>query len=155
VSVVALRISVFAGVFVLLLLAERMFARRAVRERGYLANLGVFVIDSVVTRLLLAVGGVAAAGWASAQGVGIFNVIEVPIELAVVLSFVLLDFVVWAQHVATHKIPILWRLHEVHHADGDVDVTTGLRFHPIEIGLSLLFKSAMIIAWRSLFLRSC
>ena len=138
--------SVFVGVFALLLIVERLFAQRVTRKRGYIANLGIFLIDSVVTRLLLVVGGVAAASWAAVNNIGLFHFVNVPVWLSVGIAFVLLDFAVWLQHVATHKIPILWRLHEVHHADEHVDVTTGLRFHPIEIALSLVFKSAVIVA---------
>ena len=145
-SVVALRMGVFAGLLALLFLAERLFPRRKHREGGYVSNIAILIIDSIVTRLLIAVGGVAAAAWAQSRGWGLFNALDVPIAVAVVVSAVLLDFAVWFQHVLTHKVPVLWRLHEVHHSDPDVDVTTGLRFHPLEIALSLLFKSAVIVA---------
>lgn len=144
-SIVAIRMTVFAVVFASLFVLERAFPRRATRCEGYFANLGIFIIDSVLTRLLLAVGGVAAAAFASAKGWGLFNVVDVPIWIAGIVSFLALDFAVWAQHVVMHKVPALWRLHEVHHADEDFDVTTGLRFHPVEIALSLLFKSAVVV----------
>ena len=145
-SVVAIRMTVFAALFAGLLALERLFPRRAARRDGYVANLGIFLIDSVLTRLLLAVGGVAAATYAQSQGWGLFNALDVPVWAAGVAAFLALDFAVWAQHVVMHKVPVLWRLHEIHHADVDFDVTTGLRFHPVEIALSLLFKSVVIVA---------
>ena len=145
-SVVALRIGAFLGVFLLLFALERVLPRRRHRQAAtYLTNLGIFLIDSVLTRLLLVAGGVATAVWAEAQGIGLFGILDAPLWVAVAISLVLLDLSVWAQHVATHKIPLLWRLHEIHHADEQVDVTTGLRFHPLEIVLSLLFKSLTVI----------
>lgn len=144
-SVVALRMSVFAGVLLVLLLAERLWPKRPTRKRGYLANIGIFLIDSVATRLFLVVGGIAAAAFATSRGWGILNHIDLPTTLVFVASIILLDFAVWCQHVATHKIPLLWRLHEVHHSDPAVDALTGLRFHPAEIVLSLLYKAVIII----------
>ena len=144
-SVLALRMGVFAGLLALLLVAERVWPKRPTRREGYLANIGIFLIDSVVTRVLLAVGGVAIAAYAASEGWGLFNIVELPAWLAILASVILLDLAVWAQHVATHKIPLLWRLHEVHHSDPDVDVLTGIRFHPAEIALSLFYKGAVIL----------
>ena len=136
---------VFAGVFALLLAAERLWPKRSTRRKGYLANIGIFLIDSVVTRLLLAVGGVAVAACAASRDWGLFNALDISVWPAAIASVILLDLAVWAQHVATHKIPLLWRLHEVHHSDPDMDVLTGLRFHPAEIALSLFYKGAVIL----------
>ena len=144
-SVVALRMGVFVGLLALLLVAERVWPRRATRRQGYFANIGIFLIDSVVTRLLLAVGGVAVAAYAASRGWGLFNAVDAPLWLAAIASIVLLDLAVWAQHLATHRIPLLWRLHEVHHSDPNVDALTALRFHPVEIALSLLYKGAVIV----------
>ena len=144
-SVVAIRMTVFAALFASLFALERLFPRRPVRREGYVANLGIFFLDGVLTRLLLAVGGVAAATYAQSKGWGLFNALDTPAWVSGVVAFLALDFAVWAQHVVMHKVPMLWRLHEIHHADEDFDVTTGLRFHPVEIALSLLFKSVVIL----------
>ncbi|MDY7098154.1 MAG: sterol desaturase family protein, partial [Pseudomonadota bacterium] len=79
------------------------------------------------------------------RGWGLLNLVALPFWVEVLIAIVLLDFAVWAQHVASHKIPILWRFHKVHHADRDIDVTTGARFHPVEILLSMLYKLACVI----------
>ena len=138
--------TVFVAVFASLFALERLFPRRVSRREGYAANIGIFLLDSVVTRLLLAFGGVAAAAFAADMQWGLFNGVELPLWLALATSFIALDFAVWFQHVVTHKVPLLWRLHEIHHADETIDVTTGVRFHPLEIALSLVFKSAVIVA---------
>ena len=146
-SLVALRMGVFAALLALLLVAERVWPRRAARgARDYAVNAGIFMIDSVLTRLLLAMGGVAAALMAQEREWGVLNIFDMPAWVAWIAAVVALDLAVWVQHVATHKIPVLWRLHEIHHADTHVDVSTGLRFHPVEIALSLLFKSAVVVA---------
>ena len=144
-SETALRLGAFALVFGSLLTAQAVWPRRA-REGGTRAtNLSIFVMGAAVSRLFVAVGAVAAAGFAERQGWGLFNALDVPFWLAAIATVVLLDLAVWAQHLATHKIGWLWRLHEIHHADGRFDVTTGLRFHPAEIALSLIYKSAVVV----------
>ncbi|MCV2891123.1 sterol desaturase family protein [Ruegeria aquimaris] len=90
---------------------------------------------------LLAVG---AALDASAHGWGLFNHLDWPASVEVVLVVLVLDFTIWAQHLITHKVPVLWRLHRVHHADTDIDVTTAIRFHPVEIALSMLLKIGLV-----------
>ena len=140
-----IRVAVFAGLFAVLLLAQTLWPRREGEGGTWWPNLSIFVLGAVVSRLLVAVGAVAASEWAGANGWGLFNVVDVPGWLAVAASVVLLDFAVWGQHVLTHKVPVLWRLHEVHHADERFDLSTGLRFHPAEIGLSLLYKSAVVV----------
>jgi sterol desaturase/sphingolipid hydroxylase (fatty acid hydroxylase superfamily) len=106
-------------------------------------------IDGVLLRLMamLAVplAGTAAAAYASAHGIGIFNWLDWPGWIETALTIAVLDFAIWAQHVATHKVPVLWRVHQVHHADVDIDVTTAVRFHPVEIGLSVLWKMICVL----------
>ena len=87
---------------------------------------------------------VGAALDAEAQGWGLFNALSLPGWIEILLAILLLDFAIWLQHLVTHKIPLLWRLHRVHHADRDMDVTTAIRFHPIEIGLSMLLKLGVV-----------
>ncbi|MCZ7584993.1 MAG: sterol desaturase family protein [Deltaproteobacteria bacterium] len=143
----ALRLGVFLGVFLLLWAAESAWPRRRrlyPRTRRWPANLGVTLIDTLAVRLLFPLG---AVGWALVvehRGWGLLHALSVPRIAAVVLSAAALDLTVYAQHVVFHKIPALWRLHMVHHADRDLDVTSGTRFHPLEIGLSMLIKMVAV-----------
>jgi sterol desaturase/sphingolipid hydroxylase (fatty acid hydroxylase superfamily) len=114
------------------------------RTLRWSANLGIVVLNTVLLRLLFPAAAVGMALFAQAQGWGVFNVVAAPYWLVVVACVVALDFFIWLQHVMIHAIPALWRLHRVHHADLDFDVTTGLRFHPLEIILSMLIKFAVI-----------
>lgn len=143
-----LRLGVFAGVFVATALLELALPRRPrtrPRRERWLANIGILLLDIVVQRFTVGAIAVTAAIWAQAHGVGLFNLVALPGWLAGVLAFLVLDLAVWAQHVATHKVPVLWRLHQVHHADLDVDLTTGTRFHPVEILLSALYKAVIVV----------
>ena len=99
----------------------------------------------MVLRLLFPAAAVGMAIWIEQRGWGIFNNVNVPYWLKVLLSAILLDFVIYLQHVMFHAVPALWRLHMMHHADMDYDLTTGARFHPIEIVISMLIKASAII----------
>ena len=109
-------------------------------------NLGLLVVNTLIVRLFFTLGAAGIALEAEQQGWGLFNIVELPSWLELLLSFVLLDLAIYLQHVLFHAIPFLWRLHMVHHADPDFDVTTGLRFHTLEIGLSLGIKAGVILA---------
>lgn len=146
------RIGAFATVFSLMAWLELRQPRRPLRHARrtrWPTNMAIVVIDSAVVRVMslfaLPIVAVAAAEFAARNGLGLFNTIGVPAVAAVLLSILVLDFAVWLQHVASHKIPILWRLHRMHHADQDFDATTAIRFHPIEIALSMLWKSAWVV----------
>nr|WP_172795263.1 sterol desaturase family protein [Pseudovibrio hongkongensis] len=118
------------------------------RHQRWFANLGLAVLSAVFLRLALPFLAVAAALWAKWQGVGLLNwfgLASVSPFLAGTLAFVLLDLAIWFQHWASHKVPVLWRLHKVHHTDTHVDVSTALRFHPIEITASMLWKIAVVV----------
>ncbi|WP_422785527.1 sterol desaturase family protein [Roseibium algae] len=108
-------------------------------------NWGIVVLDAVLVRLIFPIGGVGLAYWAQSQGFGVLNWVGWHGWSAAVLAFLILDLAVWFQHWAAHKVPLLWRLHQVHHADGDMDVTTALRFHPFEILLSFVWKALVIV----------
>jgi len=147
-----IRLSVFLGLFCLLALAETYAPRRQrsqSRRARWVTNWGVTLVNTLTLRLmalalpLLAVG---AAVDASAQGWGLFNLLALPLWLNILLTLLILDFAIWAQHLITHKIPLLWRLHRVHHADVDMDVTTAIRFHPVEIALSMVLKIGLVYA---------
>jgi sterol desaturase/sphingolipid hydroxylase (fatty acid hydroxylase superfamily) len=141
-----IRLTVFLGLFSILAIAETLMPRRAraqKRSQRWVTNWGITVTNTMMLRLmafaipLLAVG---AALDAKAQGWGLFNLIALPAWIEVIAAILILDLAIWAQHLITHKVPLLWRLHRVHHADVDMDVTTAIRFHPVEIGLSMLLK---------------
>ena len=143
------RLSFFAGIFVIMVLIEAFLPKRDLRlGRGtrWPANLALLVISAVLVRLVFPIGGVGLAVLAAGNGWGILPVFGLNGLAAGLIAFLVLDLAVWFQHWASHKVPVLWRIHRVHHADGDVDVTTALRFHPIEILLSFMFKGAVIVA---------
>lgn len=107
-------------------------------------NLGVVVLDTVLVRILFPTTAVGLALLAEAKGFGLFNVWPVASWIAIVVSVVILDLVIYLQHVLFHAVPALWRLHRMHHADLEFDLTTGARFHPIEILLSMVIKLTVI-----------
>jgi sterol desaturase/sphingolipid hydroxylase (fatty acid hydroxylase superfamily) len=144
-----LRLVAFLAVFAAVALWELAAPRRKAlyaRSARWPHNLGLLLIDVIVVRLLGpgAVIGVALA--AEARGWGLLNLLAAPPWLAFAIGVVLLDLVIYFQHVMFHAVPTLWRLHRVHHADQDFDLTTGTRFHPIEILLSLLVKCVIVAA---------
>ncbi len=116
------------------------------RSRRWPGNIGIVALDTIIVRLVFPVGAVALALIAEDRGWGLFNVWMVPMWIAVVVAVVVLDLVIYLQHVLFHAVPALWRLHRMHHADLEFDVTTGSRFHPIEIVLSMLIKLAVVAA---------
>ena len=143
-----LRLGAASGIFGLLALWEVLAPRRAAavgRAPRWPSNLGIVVIDALLVRLLIPVAAVGMAVIAAQRGWGLLNITPWPPVLEGLLGFLVLDLAIYAQHVAFHKVPVLWRLHRMHHADLDVDVTTGLRFHPIEILLSMLIKIAIVL----------
>ena len=142
-----IRLAAFAAVFVLIAGWELMGPRRKQsvgRTWRWPNNLGVVVVDTLLVRILFPTAAVGFALVAEARSFGLFNVVAFPWWIGVVLSVVILDLAIYLQHVLFHAVPALWRLHRMHHADLDIDVTTGLRFHPIEIVLSILIKFAII-----------
>lgn len=143
-----IRMGFFIGVLVVMGLWEIFAPRRMLtisKTLRWANNLGLVFFNSYILLVLFPAAAVGVAITASQQGLGLFNVYEVPLYMAVILSIVILDFVIYVQHVMVHAIPILWRLHRVHHADPDFDVTTGARFHTFEIILSMLIKFAVIL----------
>jgi sterol desaturase/sphingolipid hydroxylase (fatty acid hydroxylase superfamily) len=142
-----IRLSVFLGILVVMAAWEVAAPRRRreiPRVLRWTNNLGVVVADTILVRLTFPIAAVGLALVAEERGWGIFNVIEVPGWVAFIVSVVVLDLVIYLQHVLFHAVPALWRLHRMHHADLDFDVTTGLRFHPIEIVLSMGIKLAVV-----------
>lgn len=145
-----IRLGIFLSLFALFALAEAVAPRRArvqSRSARWATNWGMTILNTLTLRAL-AVGlpllAVGAAIDAAANGWGVFNIIGWPLWAEVLLAVLILDFAIWLQHLVTHKVPILWRLHRVHHADRDMDVTTAIRFHPVEIGLSMILKIGLV-----------
>ncbi len=143
------RLGIFFGVLAAVALWEALAPRRArlvsrwVRWPG---NLGIVALNSVVLRLVFPTAAVGLASFAHAQGWGLLNNLNLPGWIEFALAVVLLDLAIYAQHVMFHAVPALWRLHRMHHSDLDIDVTTGARFHPVEIVLSMAIKLAVVAA---------
>jgi len=110
------------------------------------SNLGIVILDAAIVRLLMPTAAVGAAVYASANGWGLFNHSGLPVWIAGIAGFLVLDLVIYVQHYLFHHVPLLWRLHRMHHTDLDIDLTTGLRFHPIEIIISMGIKIVVVVA---------
>ena len=144
----SIRLGFFFGVFAIMGLWEVLAPRRALtvsKAVRWTNNLGLVFLNSTILRLIFPMAAVGVAAFAAGQGWGLLNYFQLPFTLAVVLSVVVMDFIIYLQHVLVHAIPVLWRLHRGHHADLDYDVTTGARFHTLEIILSMLIKFATIL----------
>ena len=150
ISETTLRLGVFLATFLAVAGLELWLPKRplrAAKPKRWLTNIGFTVVNTITLRImaiLLPVLAVGAALDASANGLGLFNIADLPIWLEWIAAILILDLAIWAQHWATHKIPLLWRLHRVHHADRDMDVTTAIRFHPVEIALSMILKIGLV-----------
>ncbi|AMO71006.1 sterol desaturase family protein [Sphingorhabdus sp. M41] len=134
--------------FVLLATLEAMFPRKKrsmPRGKRWRTNIIIIIVDSLALRLMGPVAAISAAIFAEQNNFGLFNWITLPGWLEFMLALILLDLAIYAQHVISHKVPLLWALHKVHHADRDIDVTTAVRFHPLEIILSMLYKCAVVL----------
>jgi sterol desaturase/sphingolipid hydroxylase (fatty acid hydroxylase superfamily) len=145
----AVRIGVFGSVLVIMALFEAYLPRRELRfGRGsrWLANAGLIIIDTAILRFVMPVLAVGAALWAQQAGFGLLNMTGLWLGAQILLTVVLMDFFTYVQHFAAHKVPLFWRIHRVHHTDPDLDVTTAVRFHPLEIVLSMTYKIAIVVA---------
>jgi sterol desaturase/sphingolipid hydroxylase (fatty acid hydroxylase superfamily) len=144
----AIRVGLFIGILAIMGVWEVLAPCRALSTSKLVRwanNLGIVFLNNAILRVLFPAGAVGVAVLCARQGGGLFNQTDLPHGFAVVLSIVALDCVIYLQHVMFHAVPVLWRLHRMHHADIDFDVTTGARFHPIEIILSMLIKFAAIM----------
>ena len=144
----AIRLGFFVGMLALIGAWEIVAPRRALtlsKAQRWPGNLGLVALNTVLLRLIFPLAGAGMAAFCAENGWGILNHFQVPAILTVPLAVIALDFVIWLQHVMVHAVPLFWRLHRVHHADPDYDVTTGARFHPLEIVLSMLIKFAAIV----------
>jgi sterol desaturase/sphingolipid hydroxylase (fatty acid hydroxylase superfamily) len=142
-----IRLGAFAAVIAAMALWEHWAPKRPLslgRSVRWPGNLGILAIDTILVRILFPSAAVGVALVCEARGWGLFNLVAVPFPVAVSLSVLLLDLAIYLQHALLHAVPVLWRLHRMHHADLDVDVTTGVRFHPAETLLSLFIKFVAI-----------
>ncbi len=145
---VPIRLGFFFGVFGAMALWEVLAPRRPLgvsKPVRWANNLALVFLNSILLRLVFPAAAVGVALYAQSRGLGLLHAAALPPALALVVAVVALDFAIYLQHVLFHAVPALWRLHRVHHADLDIDVTTGARFHPVEILLSMLIKFAVIL----------
>ncbi len=142
-----IRLSFFCGVFATMAIWELIAPRRSLtvsKTVRWLNNMGLVFLNTMILRLIFPLAATGMALFAQRQGWGLFNYYSLPPLITIIASVVVLDFIIYLQHVMVHAVPVLWRLHRVHHADLNYDVTTGARFHPVEIVLSMLIKFATI-----------
>lgn len=149
---VIIRLTVFFGLFLFFAILERIAPKTTLGhpiKARWITHFAITFVNTMALRLLslalplLAAGAALDAGH---LGWGLFNLLNWPLWVEFILTLLILDFMIWAQHWATHKIPLLWRLHQVHHADVDFDVSTAIRFHPVEIALSMVLKIGIVYA---------
>ncbi|MEO1794022.1 MAG: sterol desaturase family protein [Pseudomonadota bacterium] len=158
ISEAAFRFSMFAGILITMAALEVYLPKRELAEpksRRWLTNLSIVGLDSLAVRLMarlpefigaaaVPLAAVGAAIAAEQAGFGLFHWLAIPDAVAFIATLLILDLAIWFQHYISHHVPVLWRLHQVHHADADMDVTTAVRFHPIEILFSMLYKVALV-----------
>jgi sterol desaturase/sphingolipid hydroxylase (fatty acid hydroxylase superfamily) len=145
----SIRLGAFFSIFLIMALWEVYAPRRErlfTRLQRWTSNLGIVILNTLLLRLLFPAAAVGMAAYAATEEWGLLNNVNLPEWANILIAVVLLDLVIYLQHVMVHAVPALWRLHRVHHADPDYDLTTGARFHPIEIILSMLIKLATIAA---------
>ncbi len=143
-----LRLGFFFGVLIFFALWEFIAPRRKLsvsKSKRWISNLSMVFINSILIRILFPTAAVGVALYTQQHHVGLFNIIHLSHWTTIIASVIILDLVIYLQHVMLHAIPTLWRIHRVHHVDLDIDITTGIRFHPIEIILSLFIKFCAII----------
>ena len=142
-----IRLISFLGIFSIIALWEVMAPCRKLEYSRLVRwpnNIGIAVINTIVLRIVFPIAAVGIALAAEAKGWGVFNTFSFPTWLAIILSVVILDFAIYLQHILVHAVPALWRLHRMHHTDLDFDVTTGARFHPVEIMVSMGLKLMVV-----------
>ncbi|MEW6776074.1 MAG: sterol desaturase family protein [Bdellovibrionota bacterium] len=143
------RLIVFLSVLAGMLAWEHFVPRRVLSHKKlsrWLSNLGLNVVGAILLRLTVGAAAYQAARFAEEGGWGLLNNAGFPPWLNPIIAFLVLDFAIYLQHVLSHALPVFWRLHRVHHSDLDFDTTTGIRFHPIEILVSMLYKAGVVVA---------
>lgn len=145
----SLRLILFLGIYVMAALLEWRFTMRPPtqpRVVRWKINFSLVLIDVLAQRFTFGAAAYITAIYAQTHGWGLLHVVDMPTWLKAVIGFMVLDFAIYLQHVMSHALPVFWRLHQVHHADLDIDASSGLRFHPLEILLSLLYKTMIVAA---------
>jgi sterol desaturase/sphingolipid hydroxylase (fatty acid hydroxylase superfamily) len=143
-----LRLAIFLAVFSIMAAWEVIAPRRqlgASKRQRWMANFAILITNTVLVRAIFPTAAVGIAMFAEARGVGLLHAVDLHTGVKVVLALAALDFAIYLQHIMFHAVPLLWRLHRAHHADLDIDVTTGTRFHPVEMLLSMMIKTAAIL----------
>ena len=143
------RLTAFFGIFVGMALLEAQFPKRersVSRLVRWPSNIGIVFLNTIILRIIFPTAAVGVALYVEEKQWGILQIVELPAWLTIVLAIVALDLIIYLQHVMVHAVPALWRLHRMHHSDVDIDVTTGARFHPVEIVLSMVIKFASVVA---------
>ncbi len=143
-----IRVTLFAGVLLLVALWEAIAPRRPRRDnrnKRWCINIALAVIDTTAVRFLFPILPAALSQMAETRGWGLLHQVNLPLWLAIIFSVIILDFIIYLQHRLFHRAPLLWRLHRMHHTDLDLDVTSGIRFHPLEIAVSTGIKMAAVI----------
>ncbi|MDQ7003435.1 MAG: sterol desaturase family protein [Ghiorsea sp.] len=144
-----LRTYAFVAIISTVIVWELIRPKRALNQnkvKRWLNNVALVALDTVLVKILLPAGAFGVAIWAESQGLGLLNNINLSPTIKIVAAIIILDMIIYWQHRLFHVVPLFWRLHQVHHADRDIDVTTGLRFHPLEILISMLIKFVAVIA---------
>ena len=144
----AIRLGFFFGIFLVMAFWEKLAPRRKLttkKKNRWFSNLGIVALNNVMVRVLIPVLPVGVALLAEEKGWGLLSRVSLPFWLAIIIGVVVLDFIIYLQHVLFHKLSFLWRLHLMHHTDLDIDVSSGLRFHPVEILISLGIKLGAIV----------
>ncbi len=151
-SEASIRVAAFLAIFLSMAVfelwsprLERPEMRGALKSRRWLTNLSIVVLSAALLRVVFPAAAVGAAIWAQANDYGLMRLAGLDGVVAGIIAFVLLDFAIWLEHLASHKFALLWRIHRMHHADTGFDVTTALRFHPLEILLSMLWKAGIVV----------
>ncbi|WP_150466704.1 sterol desaturase family protein [Francisella sp. SYW-9] len=142
-----IRLSFFIGIFLVVSLWELIAPMRKLKiskKKRWFNNLVLVVLNTLVLRIIFPTTAVGVALLCNDYGLGLLNILDMPLWSKIIIAFLVLDFAIYTQHVLFHYLPLLWRFHKVHHVDLDYDVTTGLRFHPVEIILSMLIKFTVI-----------
>jgi sterol desaturase/sphingolipid hydroxylase (fatty acid hydroxylase superfamily) len=145
----AIRLGIFAAALMAMLFWEwlKPFRRSPELKRArLLRHLSLMTLNAIVLRLISGGGAYGIAVLASEHHWGLFHTVALPSGLTFILGLLALDFAIYAQHVLFHKVPLLWQVHKVHHSDLDFDTTTAIRFHPVEIVLSMFFKMLLVLA---------
>ena len=149
-QVESLRFAVFLSVLIILVLAETFFERKErvlPRQGRWMTNFLMTIVNTATVYLMslvMPIMVVGAAVLAAQSEIGVLHLVGLPFWLEAIIAIIVLDFVIWGQHLITHRVPLLWRLHRVHHSDRDIDVTSAIRFHPLEIAFSILVKIVAI-----------